>query len=422
VNVLFLSQVIPYPPDAGPKVKTWNVLRYLAGQGHTLTLLSFSRPGDEAHLPALRQVCAEVHAVPIRRSRPADGLYLLRSLVSGRPFLVERDDLPGMRSALGALVQPGRFDVLHADQLSMAQYALSGADMAGQPGQRRPALILDAHNAVWTVLERVRRTAPFPLNAALALEAGRTRRYEGALVRRFDRTLAVTEIDRAALLQAAEKRGEGPSFEDRIAVIPIAVDTVALGPVARRPHSTNLLTLGTLHYPPNADGIRWFANQVFPLVRRARPEVTLTIVGKAPPPDFHRLAAQSGGAVSVTGYVPDLAPYLERCAGLVIPVRAGGGMRVRILEAFSRGIPVVTTTVGLEGIQAAPGRDVLVADSEEGFAGEVLRLLANPGLRDQLAHNGRALARRVYDWQAALKGLDAVYGAFANDPGTCPLP
>ncbi len=410
MRVLFLSQLIPYPPDAGPKVKTWQVLRYLAGQGHRITLVSFSRPGDEQHLPTVRQVCERVYPVPIRRSRLADGIYWLRGLVSGRPFLVERDDQAGMRAAVSALARTERFDVIHADQLTMAQFALAAGEDQSKSGAQKPFLVFDAHNAVWTIVERMRQNSPPVLRGILALEARRVKQYEGQLVRRFDRTLAVTDLDRQALQEAVALDGKDPRAGQKITVIPIAIDTDQLSPVTRRPNSADLLTLGTLHYPPNADGIRWFAREVFPLVRQARPGVTLTIVGKNPPADFRQLAAQPGGAVTVTGYVPDLTPYLEQCALVVIPVRAGGGMRVRILEAFSRAIPVVTTAVGLEGIDAAPGRDALVEETPDGFARAVLRLLEDPDLQAQLGANGRRLAVSRYDWRVVLEKLASVYG------------
>ena len=194
-----------------------------------------------------------------------------------------------------------------------------------------------------------------------------------------------------------------------ITVIPISVNTQQIQPIQRKSDSLNLVTLGTLHYPPNADGIRWFVENAFPLIRSKIPDVKLTIIGKNPPKDFLRLANDSNAGIVVTGFVPELEPYFEEAALTVIPVRAGGGMRVRILEAFAYAMPVVTTTVGLEGIQAKPGKDVLVADDPDDFANSVVRLLSNKGLQDQLSANGRHLAEMKYDWQVTLKDLEKVY-------------
>lgn len=409
MNVLFLTQIIPYPPDAGPRVKTWHVLRYLAGRGHRVILASFVRPEEERHVPALREVCAEVHTVPIRRSRIKDVGYWLRSHLSGRPFLIERDDLDGMRRLVARVVQENRIDVIHSDQLGMAQFALPYRRKTA--GEQGPVLVFDAHNAVWTIVERMRENARWFLKPPAALEAGRVKRYEGHILREFDHILAVTEPDRQALLQAvaASRGGSEGQVEAKITVVPIAVDTRELRPADRPVGQPHIVTLGTLHYPPNADGIRWFLNEVFPDVRRQVPGAKLTIIGKSPPADFLAAAERDPQAVRVTGYVPDLDPYMDEAAIMVVPVRAGGGMRVRILEAFARAMPVVTTTVGLEGIDAQPGRDVLVADTPAGFAAEVVRLLQSAELQASLAINGRRLAETCYDWQAVLGKMDEIY-------------
>lgn len=408
MRVLFLTQILPYPPNAGPRIKTWHVLRYLAGLGHRITLVSFVRGEEVEHLPALETVCEAVHAVPITRARGTDALYFLWSLFSQRPFLVERDNLRAMRSKVAEVAGAIHFDVVHADQLTMAQFALQA--QAANARLPRVRLVFDAHNAVWKIVERMAGSSPAYLKPFLRLEANRVKQYEGFIVNHFDHTLTVTEIDRELLDEASGSASSrnGAFREPVITVVPIAVDTAALQPVQRRVDSLNLVTLGTLHYPPNADGIRWFLNQVYPAVRQAAPGVSLTIIGKNPPADF-QLAAKEDDSIQVTGYVGDLTPYLEQAALMVVPLRAGGGMRVRILEAFARGMPVVTTTVGLEGIDARSGEEVLVADSPEAFAGEVVKLLQDRELRERLAVRGRALAEARYDWQVVLKSMAEVY-------------
>jgi glycosyltransferase involved in cell wall biosynthesis len=404
MNILFLTQIIPYPPDAGPRVKTWHVLRYMAGLGHRVILASYVRPEEETFVPKLRQLCAEVHTVPIHRSRLADAGYWLRSNFSGRPFLIERDDLPGMRALVLRLIAERSIDVIHADQLTMTQFAQ-------QTGKGTwPLTVFDAHNAVWTIVDRMRQNAPWFLAPVASLETKRVMNYEGRIVSEFDHTLAVTGQDRLALLQAVGAyRQDIPQADLPISVIPIAVDTGQLTPIENPPDSTAIVTLGTLHYPPNADGIRWFFQQVFPLVQRQVPDARLTIIGKNPPQDFVQFAERHTEAVTVTGYIPDLEPYLAQSALMVVPVRAGGGMRVRILEAFARGMPVVTTTVGLEGIEAQPESEVLLADDPEAFADAVVRLLKDPQLRQCLSTNSRRLAETRYDWQVVLKEMDRVY-------------
>lgn len=407
MKILFLTQIVPFPPDAGPKVKTWHVLRSLVGQGHSVTLVSFVRPEEMQYVSALKELCNAAHAVPIHRSRLADMRYMIRSYLTQRPFLVERDDLRPMQELVDKLVREENFDCIHADQLTMVQFAIRGAVSASG---RKPKVIMDAHNAVWTIVERMAENARWFLKPVLHIEAKRVKRYEGELLKTVDHVLAVTEIDRVGLEEALHSlSGNGKGHPAPITVVPIAVDSQQLQPIQRKPGSKNIVTLGTLHYPPNADGIRWFLNQVFPLIRQRVPEATLTIIGKNPPRDFLDTAAQNPESIKITGYVPDLAPYLRESALMVVPVRAGGGMRVRILEAFSYAMPVVTTTIGLEGIQGVPEKDVLVADTTTDFADRVIQLLENPDLQQKLSTNGRQLAETKYDWQVILSAMNPIY-------------
>ena len=422
MHILFLTQIVPYPPDAGPKVKTWNVIRYLVGLGHQVTLTTFVRSEEEEHLEVLKQLCDQVYSVPLQRSRLKDLGYFFRSIITGRPFLIERDDLQEMRNLVEKLLKTQTIDVIHADQLTMTQYGFpqDRHDVFGGTNHNRalerknqsdrPFLIFDAHNAVWTILERMSDHVPWYMRPLAAIEARKVKKYEGEIVTESDHTFAVTEIDRTSLLSAADSvSNENLSRDKVVSVVPIAVDTNEIKPVRLIDTSYSILTLGSLHYPPNADGIRWFFQEVFPIVKENIPEAQLTIIGKNPPRDFIRFAEKNSEFVTVTGYVPDLEPYFQQAAVLAVPVRAGGGMRVRILEALAYGEAVVTTTIGLEGIDAKPGKEVLVADSPKDFAGAVMRLLEDFELRKELARNGRRLVERSYDWRVVFKHIDDIY-------------
>lgn len=383
------------------------MIRALVDQGHFVTLVSFVRPEEEQHISALREICESVHEVPIRRSRIADIGYMVKSYLTGRSFLIERDDLPLMQNTVNQLIREGDFQFIHADQLTMVQFAIRGA--SAYP-DKKPKVIFDAHNAVWTIVERMKETAWFILKPILAVEAKRVKQYEGELLKTVDHVLAVTELDRILLEEALNfSNPVNAECVSTLTVIPIAVDTEKLRPIERKVGSKNIVTLGTLHYPPNADGIRWFLTEVFPLVQTRVPESTLTIIGKNPPQDFLELAGRNPRRIKVTGYVDDLVPYLEESALMVVPVRAGGGMRVRILEAFAYAMPVVTTTIGLEGIHGTPDQNVLVADTPGDFAERTIELLEDAALQEKLAANGRELAKNKYDWKAVLSAMIPIY-------------
>ncbi|HEX9371404.1 MAG TPA: glycosyltransferase, partial [Roseiflexaceae bacterium] len=334
MRILLLTLVVPNPPDSGPKIKTHYLLRYLA-QRHEVTLVSFVR--DAAEQRAARELeglCAAVHTVPMRRARWRDAGYLLASLASARPFLMLRDESRAMRRLAANLVARERFDLAQADQLNMVQFGLA----SGLP------LVFDAHNAVWTIFQRLARQERGPKRLLLELEWRKLKRYEGRVCRASAAVMAVSAEDRVALRAAGAR--------DPISVIPIAVDIAGVEPARRKPDAQGILSMATMYWPPNIDGVLWFAREVLPLIRRAAPDAPFFVVGARPPAEVQALGDDP--TIAVTGYVDDPAPYLESSALMVVPLRAGGGMRVKILEALARGIPIVSTTIGAEGIDVTP--------------------------------------------------------------------
>ncbi|HEX5414449.1 MAG TPA: glycosyltransferase family 4 protein [Chloroflexota bacterium] len=393
MRILLLTQIVPYPPDSGPKIKTYNVLRYLA-QRHEIHLVSFARSAAEReHANALREYCRDITIVPLRRSRLRDVGYLARSLVRGRPFLIERDDSITMRQVIRRLLDDHDFDAVHADQLSMGQFAV---DLP------IPLRVLDEHNAVWTIVRRAAsREGWGPRRLPAALEWRKLRRYEGEICRHFDRVTVVSDEDRAALVSAS-------GTHLTTTTIPIAIDSQELSFQPRSPDARRILSVATMFYPPNVEGVYWFAREVFPLVQQATPGAQFDVVGSRPPRKIARLGSPESG-INVTGYVADLEPILRRSAVLVVPVHSGSGLRVKILEAFARGIPVVSTRVGVEGIAARAGEHLLIADDPAGFAGAVSQVLHDRDLAARLARAGRDLVEARYDWRTALADLEVVY-------------
>ena len=391
MKILLLTQVVPYPPDSGPKIKTYHVLRWLASR-HDVTLVSFARNRAELEAAeALRPLCRAVHTVPLHRSRRLDGLALARSIVDPRPLVMLRDESAPMRRLLAGLVDREAFDLVHADQLNMAQFAL---------GLDGPPAVLDLHNAVWTIFARMAATAHGPRRWMLLREAARLRRYEGQVCRQAAAVLAVSETDRLALQEVA-----GPVPID---VVPIAVDVREQPIVKRDTDASAALSVATMFWPPNVDGVCWFGREVYPHVRREHPGAPFFVVGARPAREVRDLAAQQPGMV-VTGYVPELQPYQRKTAAFVVPLRSGSGMRVKILEAFSNGLPVVSTSIGYEGIDARPDEHLLVADEPRSFADAVVRLVRDRSVGTRLVEAGRHLAEQLYDWRSVCPAIDVTY-------------
>lgn len=401
MRILFLSQLIPWPLDAGPKVRSYYVLRHLAEAGHEITLLAFSRESDTGEgIANLREFCAAVYTVPMRRSRILDAWHFGRSLLTGEPFLIARDHVPAMTYQVQELISTRDYDAVHADQLWMAPYVLAGREVAIS---QRPKLALDQHNAVYLIPQRLADSGRGKLTGwVLRREALLMRDYELDMLRRFDDVVWVTAEDRAAV--ALPEVG-GP----RQRVIPICVDPENTPPIRRASRPRRVTFLGGLHWPPNAAGIVWFAREVWPSVRAAAPEMTLTVIGKSPPGELLSVAAESGSSIEVTGYVDDPRPYLAETAVFVVPLHAGGGMRVKIVEAWLWGLPIVSTTIGAEGILSNDGHDLLIADGADVFAAAVMRVINEAGLAETLIESGRRQVRDHYDWTVEYGAWDAVY-------------
>ena len=402
MRILFLTQVLPYPLDAGPKIRAYYVLRHLAAW-HEVTLLSFVRESEKPdRIEHLRGFCREVHTVLIHRSRARDALHLLCSLVTNQPFLIMRDSVRGIRERVQQLAAGGQFDVVHADQLWMAQYAV------GLNGVKR---VLDQHNAVYCIPQRLAQHEPNPLKRLLLeLEWRKLARYEAEVCRQFDHVITVTEEDKQILSQFSIPNSQ-------FTIIPICVDPSEIPVVERNPEVKNIISIGTMFWPPNVDGVLWFAREVFPLIKQQVPEARFYVVGKNPPREIRQLSkpkSQVPSPIIVTGYVEDPTPYFADSAVFIVPLRAGGGMRVKILDAWARGIPIVSTTIGCEGIQVRHGENILVADTPEDFTQATVSLMRDRAKADELARRGRCLVEERYDWRVAYRPLARLYEALVR--------
>ncbi|MCB0164413.1 MAG: glycosyltransferase [Anaerolineae bacterium] len=395
MRLLFLSQVLPYPLDAGPKMRSYFVLRHLV-QHHEVTLVTFVRETDKAeYISHLADLCHAVHTVPMPRTPIREARFLLKSIITQEPFLITRDYVAAMMEKLRALTNSQTFDAVHADQLWMAEYALAVKKM--QPSTK---IILDQHNAVQLIPQRLAENETNAIKKIiLAREARLLARYEPKVCQQFDHVVWVTQEDYQAVNgHSGSTNGHLPST-----VIPICADPVQVEPIPVTENRHRITFLGGLHWPPNAEGILWFAKHVFPQVKAAIPEAILTVIGKNPP------AGLEGDGVEVTGYVIDPKPYLAETAAFIVPLYAGGGMRVKILDAWSWGLPIISTTIGAEGIQTAHGKDILIADTPDEFAQAVIRVCRDPELAQQLAKNGRQSVIEKYNWQTIYAAWDKVY-------------
>lgn len=396
-RILFLTELLPYPLVTGAKIRAYYVLRHLAHR-HKVTLLSFVRSDDRPEaLVHLGRFLSDVQTVPMQRSWMRNVRAVLLSLVTGQPALIEREQIAAMQSRVEKLLHGGRFDAVHADQIPMAHYGLLG---------RRAAVkrLLDQHNATFQIVERLAHHEPSLWKRSLLLREARAFvRYEVSVSHRFDHVTFVTAEDRRALLS---QMPDG-SLDGRTSVVPICVDVDAAQPVSPVPAPYRVTCVGTMYWPPNVEGFLWFWEEIWPKVRARVPQARLTCIGKNPP---QRIRALDGHAnVDVLGYVEDLAPTLAETAVFVVPLRTAGGMRVKILDAWCWGLPVISTTIGAEGIDIRDGENIRIANSPEAFAGAVVEVLTDRDANARLRVAGRRWVEDHYHWRRVYGAWDDVY-------------
>lgn len=395
MRVLVLTQVLVYPPDAGPKIKTLQVLQHLAAHDDVVYCTFVRSEKEVQDAKKLDEICRRVITVPLHRSRIGDVRFLAESLATGDSFVLRRDYRAAMQETVRQLLQEERIDVLHVDQLNMMRFV---------PPEWQGTVILDEHNAVWQVFERLRKGETNPLKRwFLGREARIIGKLEGKACQRAQVVLAVSEQDKQALQMVA---GESVPIE----VVPITVDAEHFTPVfqARNPQPNRLLTIGTMFWLPNSEGVSWWLRNGYELLHSMCPDLTYDIVGARPPHTLQMLAAQYEG-VTMHGYVADALPFWTSTAVLAVPILSGGGVRVKILEAMAMGVPVVSTTIGCEGLNVRHGEHLLVADTPQAFARAVAKLFQDSALASELAQNARQLILEQYDAKVALRTLDAIY-------------
>lgn len=392
MKVLHLTTTLPWPPDYGGRIVAWNHIR-ADGRRHEVGLLSFtdSAPGPEAQR-ALEAVCGLVRTVV--RPRGMNGpVGMLRNLFSGTALNMARYRWPVFETALREVVAAWRPDVVVAHHLHMAPYPLR---VAG------PVPILREHNVDSQLMKRYAAGVENPIASRLAGDqSARIRREESRLCPRFSRCLMITAHDQDMLREIAPAA--------RTVVVPAGLPLEEYDPLPAPAAGAPPLfvSAGSLQFPPTADGVLWFAREGWPHVRAAQPGARLRIVGHCPESIRATLAALPG--VEVLGRVEDVRPHLAGAHAFVVPLRAGSGVRIKILEALAWEIPVVTTRLGAEGIPAEAGRDLQFADDATGLAEALLGLYAAPALAEAARRAGRRLVENHYALDALGALTDRIY-------------
>lgn len=380
--MLAVTSELPWPLDSGGHLRTFHLLRALAGRAE-VRLVAGVVPGSDTLVEAVRAQGIDVIAAPVGLRQPlAEALRAGTALMRGEPYVsYRRHDRPAMRRAIAMAVAARKPDVLYLDHLDSVLFA------DRSPGSR---VAVDLHNVYSTMVDRMGVEHDSRLvGAYLRREARLLHAIEERAVRRADVVMTVSALETEHFRALGARR---------VALVPNGVDCSAYAalPVGReRTAVPVILFVGGLSWPPNAAAVRYLATAVLPELRRLHPAAVVRVVGRISPSLRDELTRFDG--VEVTGDVPDVRPHLAAATVVAVALESGGGTRLKILEAFAAGIPVVSTPVGCEGIDGTHGRHLIVAE-RPAFAAEIARLIDQPAVGRQLAHAARQLAEQTYDW------------------------
>ncbi len=406
-RVLFLSSELPYPPHQGMAIRAYNLIAGLRERFAVHLYALTNSPDAARHADALRRVCERVEVWPAPSRTRAQRMGAL--LTTRLPDMALRAYSPAFREAVLRALADGDYAVLHVESIEMTPYALATLE-AGLP--RRPRIVFDDLNAEYLLQKRafetdLRNPRRWVAAAYSLVQWRRLARYERHVCRMAHCVVAVSEWDRDALARLAPKA--------HIRVVPNGIDAAhylnyAPGgddPTAHTP-GPKLVFTGKMDFRPNVDAVCWFAEAILPRIREHVPDAHLYIVGQRPSPAVQALGHRPG--ITVTGFVPDVRPYIAAADVYIVPMRMGGGTRLKVLEAMTMGKAIVSTTLGCEGYGLSPGRELIVADDAARFADETVALLGDPARRARLGAAAREFAVSRYDWSRIVPLLEQAYG------------
>lgn len=416
MKLLFITPQLPYPPQQGTTIRNYNIIKEL-GPRHEIHLLSFGRVETLGGSP-LNELCSRIEIMdPPKRS---NSRRAFETLASPFPDMARRLNSRALADKLADMLRTENYDVIQIEGIEMASNwlqasesnesmanGLSGEIMESRP---RPTILFDDHNAEYVLQKSAfesdrNRAGRLHAAAYSYIQWHKLEKFEREICLQAKNVTVVSENDAKAIAMLGS--GIHPI------VIPNGVDIshyVPSSEVCAKPLADiSIVFTGKMDFRPNTDAAIWFAREILPVIRRLIPLAHISFVGQKPNSQVRALAALPG--VEVTGWVADTRPYIADAAVYAVPLRMGGGTRLKVLEAMAMGKGIVSTTLGAQGIECMPGRDLIVADRAEDFAQAVVGLIRDPKRRQELGTNARKLVEEKYDWRKIVPRFEAIYDA-----------
>jgi sugar transferase (PEP-CTERM/EpsH1 system associated) len=417
MNILFISATVPYPATDGGRIRVLNLLKRISRNNNVTFLALETLPKDREGVEYLRNGGIETYLIePTPKTSMLSLGLIVRATLHKRPLTVEKYYVPAMESTIKQLTQSRMFDVIHFEMLHAGQYlqALPNPEVAvsrsperseGKAKQSRVPTLLSLQNIDSSIWRRLAQQTDNPLKKlAFWMQYRSFRRYERLMAGKFTACACVSEEDKNLLTDLC------PGIF--IEVIPNGVDVESYKPDHSLTEESTIVYTGSMDWLPNEDAVLYFQEQIFPLIKAQIPNVKFCIVGQNPTERVKQLRSDS---VIVTGMVDDVKPYIAKASVYVVPLRIGGGTRLKILEALAMEKAVVSTTIGCEGLQLTLNKDILIADEPENFARLVIQLAQDEKFRQRLGKSGRRQVEEKYDWRSIGKQLNELYGRLRGD-------
>lgn len=403
MKLLFLTPQLPYPPHQGTTIRNFHLLAGLA-QSHKIALLSFANETQSLEETPLPDLCYRIDTVP---TPPARSVLrrLITTFLSTQPDMALRLPSRDFQVRLEQLLQTDHFDVVQIEGIEMGQYGLNLQKR--RPLTHHTKLVFDDHNAEYVLQQRAfltdaRQPRRWPAAGYSLAQWAKLSRYERKTCRMADRVVAVSETDARALRRLVPELSP--------AIVPNGVDIDAFHSDAVQQsdvNSASLVFTGKMDYRPNVDAMIWFCDEILPRIQAVQSNITLAIVGREPHARIRALADRPN--ITVTGYVDDVRSYIAGAKVYIVPLRMGGGTRLKVLQAMAMSKAIVSTSLGSEGITGQSGEHLVRADTPENFASAVLSLLADPSRREALGTRARRLVEREYTWDVIVPRMNEVY-------------
>lgn len=396
MKILVLSHRIPFPPNKGEKIRTFHQIQFLASRGHEIVVLSPYENGGE--LGFARELEQELAVKVMMFSLKAKWLRLLRGVATNQPLTVSYFYSADLQRAFDKLVNSSAYDAVICTSSAMSSYVFRNAQLGSQGRASSIRLVMDFMDLDSDKWSQYQTSSRLPMSLVYAREAKLVKRVERRSYEAFDACFFVS--DNEAVLFARQL-----PENSRVRVMGNGIDTSQFFPDPTQQvadHPVFLFT-GVMNYKPNEDAVEWFVTSVWPAIRAEWPEAEFIIAGMEPSPRIQQLGKEPG--ITVTGFVEDIVPYYQKATIFVAPFRLARGLQNKILQSLACGLPAVTTALGLEGINAKEGEDILVANKETEFRSEIKRLLTDPVLYRKLSENGPRLIQQEHSWSSILEDL-----------------